>query len=286
MKFNNRFTLEGGKKMPEKHYYIYRFLNDKQEIIYVGKTKLNLRNRILTHIKLKTLNNEQLKEIYKIQYIEVDNEFDWHILEIFYINYFKAKYNKEFVSDNENYSILNLNIFLDKYIWKDYIEKDEFQEMLKNSDKLYNKKGIKKPQVAEQLNQKQFNEICMYLQQNKKESNKICWLIFNLLAYSKINLSELVELKWNNIPELINKSKIPQELITYYKTNINSKIKNDDYIFKSSKQGFILPRSITTKIKILLNKFFKGNYNSKSFKQINEDYYTKKINTDNIIWLQ
>ena len=190
------------------------------------------------------------------------------------------------MSDNENYSILNLNTFLSKHIWKDYITQNEFQEMLENSDNLYNKKGFIKPQPANQLNQKQFNEICIYLQESKSQYDKISWLIINLLAYSKLGLSELVELKWNNIPELINKSKIPQELITYYKTNINSKIKNDDYIFKSNKQGFILPRSITTKIKTLLNKFFKGNYNSKSFKQINEDYYTKKINTDNIIWLQ
>lgn len=270
----------------ETHYYIYRFLNKNDEVIYVGKTKVNLRSRILAHINLKILNEQQLSEVYLIQYIEIDNEFDWHILEIFYINYFKAKYNKEFVSDNENYSILNLNTFLSKHIWKNYITQNEFQEMLENSDNLYNKKGFIKPQPANQLNQKQFNEICIYLQESKSQYDKISWLIINLLAYSKLGLSELVELKWNDIPDLINKEKIPKELINYYKININLNIENDDYIIKSRKEGFVLPRSVTYKIKILLQKFYQGNYNTKSFQQLNENYYSQKINTSDIIWLQ
>ena len=73
----------------EKHYYIYRFLNENNEVLYVGKTYNELLKRILGHVNLKLLTDSQLKEIDKIQYIEISNAFDWHILEIFYINYFK-----------------------------------------------------------------------------------------------------------------------------------------------------------------------------------------------------
>lgn len=275
-------------KEKETHYYIYRFLNKNDEVIYVGKTKLSLKKRILEHIKLKLLNEQQLSEVYKIQYVEIDNEFDWHLLEIFYINYFKAKYNKQFKINNDiDYSILNLSYFLEKYKWNDFINYEEFQTMIKNSNNLYNSRGFIKPQPASQLSQRQFNDVCVYLEKSKNKSDKINWLILNLLAYSKLNLQKLVMLKWCDISNLIKEEQIPKQLIVYYKTKINLNINENDYIFKSRKKsGFILPCNITNKIKILLKKFFNENYNTKSFQQLNEDYYVNKSNINNIIWLQ
>ena len=62
-------------------FYIYRFLNNKNEIVYVGKTT-NLKNRFKQHSHLT-------KEVVKIEYIECASEADMTWKEIYYINLYK-----------------------------------------------------------------------------------------------------------------------------------------------------------------------------------------------------
>lgn len=271
----------------EKHYYIYRFLNKNNEVLYVGKTYNELLKRILGHVNLKLLTDSQLREIDKIQFIEISNAFDWHILEIFYINYFKAKYNKEFQCQEELFKIINTKEIVGKYCWKDIITKKEFLEILENSKNKYRRDGILKVQKETQLTQKEFNNLCIELQNSKKISDKINWFLINLLAYTSIGLKNILMLKWKDIENEINKKRIPMELIVFYKETINpsSNFKESDYIIPSQKDGFLTLSNASKKIKMLINRFYKGTYNSRSFKNIRENYFTQALKKEDIIWL-
>lgn len=70
--------------------YLYQLKNDKNEIIYVGKTK-NLRQRLLQHAKYKSWFNE-VSEIY---YHLFENKTDCDVYEIYYINKFNPIYNRD-----------------------------------------------------------------------------------------------------------------------------------------------------------------------------------------------
>lgn len=271
----------------EKHYYIYRFLNKNNEVLYVGKTYNELLKRILGHVNLKLLTDSQLREIDKIQFIEISNAFDWHILEIFYINYFKAKYNKEFQCQEELFKIINTKEIVGKYCWKDIITKKEFLEILENSKNKYRRDGILKVQKEIQLTQKEFNKLCNELQKSKRKSDKINWLLINLLAYTNIGLKNILMLKWKDIKNKININHIPVELITFYKENIifTSMFNENDYVIPSQKDGFLPLSNAGKKIKTLINRFYQGTYNSRSFKNIRENYYKQLTKKEDIIWL-
>jgi len=70
-------------------FYIYKFLNKKGEVIYIGKT-YELKKRFAQHKKDKSWWNE----ISDIETAEVKDRFWLSIYEVYYINKFKAKYNK------------------------------------------------------------------------------------------------------------------------------------------------------------------------------------------------
>lgn len=72
---------------------IYRFLNENNEIVYVGKTT-NIKNRMYQHfISGGHLRQEQYNQVVKIEYIECKNEADMSIKEIYFINKYKPKFN-------------------------------------------------------------------------------------------------------------------------------------------------------------------------------------------------
>lgn len=72
-----------------KDYYIYRFLNEKNEVIYVGKTT-NLNRRIEAH-KHSSLSNIPLFdfEVFNIEYAKFKSEYKSSIYEIHYIVKYK-----------------------------------------------------------------------------------------------------------------------------------------------------------------------------------------------------
>lgn len=277
------------KEQKKKCLYIYRFLNKDNEVLYVGKTSNNLKTRMFGHFNsMKRLTEEQLNEINKIQYIKILNSFEWHVLEIFYINYFKAKYNKEFQCEDNDFNILHIEKILEKYKWKNFMCKKEILEMIDNAKNPYNVKGFLKTQKEEQLSIQQFNFICIELQKSKKQSDKISWLLLNLLAYSNLKITEILNLKWEDIENGYYTKNIPADLIFYYTTIINpnlNKIQKPFLIF-SQKQNQVSLANICKKIKKSINNYYKNNYNSRSLKNIRKSYFSNKLNKEDILWLQ
>lgn len=70
-------------------FYVYRFINTNNEVIYVGKTN-SIETRMYQH---KTNKMPFWKEWQRIEYVEFENEKDQLLYEILMINKFNPKYN-------------------------------------------------------------------------------------------------------------------------------------------------------------------------------------------------
>lgn len=85
--------------------YIYRFIDKNQKVAYVGKTN-NLNKRYNQHFgKRGHLTKECYNSVWKIEYIKVDSELNALLLETYYINKYRPKYNKL----NKTYRPTNTN---------------------------------------------------------------------------------------------------------------------------------------------------------------------------------
>lgn len=79
--------------------FLYRFLNEKGEIIYIGKTlSKNLLTRMNGHNHLPP---EAYMEKSKVECVEIESKGDLAIYEMVYINKYKPKYNKANKYDDE-----------------------------------------------------------------------------------------------------------------------------------------------------------------------------------------
>ena len=73
--------------------YVYRFLDSKGNIIYVGKT-VNMDNRMQSHFTKGHLSKECYNSVAKIEYQKYKTESDSLIMETYYITKYSPKYNK------------------------------------------------------------------------------------------------------------------------------------------------------------------------------------------------
>lgn len=99
--------------------YVYRFLNKEDQVIYVGKTN-NLNKRYMQHFsKRGHLSKECYNSVAKIEYITETSELNALLLETYYINKFRPKYNKL----NKTYratSIQDVNLKQINESWKTF----------------------------------------------------------------------------------------------------------------------------------------------------------------------
>lgn len=81
----------------QRKFYLYRFINEKDEVIYIGRTN-DIRRRIITeHFTNNThLPNECYTETQKVEYAEFANESEEVVYEAILINQEKPKYNTQF----------------------------------------------------------------------------------------------------------------------------------------------------------------------------------------------
>jgi len=118
-RFDNKETIK------HEHFYLYRFLNKNNEIMYVGKTT-NMNNRMYTHLNnhfsLRTPEKYDLyNNLHTIEYCEMESDYHMNMYEIHYICKYKPLYNLEFKSDNNNLFDIP-DIIWTPYIIKSYID--------------------------------------------------------------------------------------------------------------------------------------------------------------------
>ena len=101
---------------------VYRFINNEDEIIYIGKAK-NLINRLNCHNHLSKKCYEERK---RIDFISFETEEEMNIAERYFIAKIKPKYNIEFSKNNINFHIESL----DSALWKRYDLKEIKKEKI------------------------------------------------------------------------------------------------------------------------------------------------------------
>ena len=95
---------------------VYRFVNESNKIIYIGKAK-NLKNRLGTkEHKSKHLPDECYKQIALIQYVTFETENDMEFAEKYYIQKYKPKFNSVLANKQITIEVPAL----DKRMWFPY----------------------------------------------------------------------------------------------------------------------------------------------------------------------
>lgn len=104
----NKIVVQKLKKIP-KAPGVYLYRNDKNRVIYVGKA-INLKNRVTSyfHGEHDGKTEELVKNIFNIEWIEVESEFEALILEADLIKRYKPKYNIR-LRDDKGYSYLKIS---------------------------------------------------------------------------------------------------------------------------------------------------------------------------------
>ena len=73
--------------------YVYRFIDGKGNIIYIGKT-VNINSRMQQHFSNGHLDKQCYNSVAKIEYQKYKTESDSLIMETYYITKYSPKYNK------------------------------------------------------------------------------------------------------------------------------------------------------------------------------------------------
>lgn len=73
--------------------FVYRFIDDKERVIYYGKT-IDLDSRIHNHFTRGHLPRECYDSVARIEYQKYKTESDALIMETYYITKYNPKYNK------------------------------------------------------------------------------------------------------------------------------------------------------------------------------------------------
>lgn len=93
-------------------YYVYRFKDKKDNIIYVGRTK-DLYKRFLSHMYLNR------DDVYKIEYIKCSSEAEMVWKEIYYINLYYNELSKNISDVYKNGKMKDIGL---KDIWIEYTD--------------------------------------------------------------------------------------------------------------------------------------------------------------------
>ena len=157
--------------------YVYVMYNDKNEVLYVGKT-INIESRMRQHFGKDA--EEWKMEVKNIKYMNCFTEIDMSIYEIYLINVLKPKYNASMLYKGE--SFLNLEYKLIDYTGK--IEDDLYEDITQKD-----KDRIKKFLIIyEDKGKSKFNSNYDSHKNLKRYSNVLSnrWCLANRDKYDKV----------------------------------------------------------------------------------------------------
>ena len=80
--------------MIQRKGFVYKFISDKNQVLYVGKT-VNMDARMKQHFSKKShlFGSGLYEQIQRIEYMTCKNEFEALQKELIYINFYKPRYN-------------------------------------------------------------------------------------------------------------------------------------------------------------------------------------------------
>ncbi|WP_170075943.1 nucleotide excision repair endonuclease [Paraclostridium dentum] len=103
--------------MFERKGYVYKMIDISNQVLYVGKT-VNMTRRMKQHFSNKShLYGRGLYEnVQRIEYLTCKNEYESLQTELYYINFYKPKFNKE--SKIADFVAIDNNINKNWKVWK------------------------------------------------------------------------------------------------------------------------------------------------------------------------
>lgn len=94
-------------------YYVYRFLNENDDILYVGKTRQLIKKRMRDHFGSQGhLSTECYSEVANVEYLKLGSRMEMDIVEIYYINKYKPLFNVHLKYEE------NLTVHLGEHVWE------------------------------------------------------------------------------------------------------------------------------------------------------------------------
>ena len=80
--------------MIQRKGYVYRFMSDKNQVLYVGKT-VNMDQRMKHHFSKKShlAHTDLYTRVQRIEYMTCKSEYEALQKELAYINFYKPRYN-------------------------------------------------------------------------------------------------------------------------------------------------------------------------------------------------
>ena len=80
--------------MIQRKGYVYRFMSDKNQVLYIGKT-VNMDQRMKHHFSKKShlAHTDLYTKVQRIEYMTCKSEYEALQKELAYINFYKPRYN-------------------------------------------------------------------------------------------------------------------------------------------------------------------------------------------------
>jgi len=104
------------KKRNDSDYFVYKFVDDNEQIIYIGKT-IRLPARMVQHFKTDShLPDGCYDNVKDVFYCLLKTKAEMDIYEIYLIDKFRPQYNEKSVYEQEEIS----SIVLPELVWKEY----------------------------------------------------------------------------------------------------------------------------------------------------------------------
>jgi len=97
-------------------YFVYKFVDDNNQIIYIGKT-IRLPARMVQHFKTDShLTDECYDHVKSVFYCSLKTKIEMDIYEIYLIDKYRPQYNKKSICEQDEIS----SLVLPELVWKKY----------------------------------------------------------------------------------------------------------------------------------------------------------------------
>ena len=163
-----------------KKYYIYKMFDNDNNLLYIGKTH-NFYARMNAHFSAETLKKQPWKqEVYKVEVIELYNQYDIDIVEIYLIGKEKPKYNIDRVYENTSPSFDIIYKIKNKFIIDNPLNielKDEdIQKKIASSKEVYDLYNLSKKEKETIMNNLNIYNRTHIKNSNDKNALSLNWM--------------------------------------------------------------------------------------------------------------
>lgn len=164
--------------------YVYKFVGDTTNIIYIGKTD-NIDNRMKQHFSSRGhLSSACYDSVVKVFYSVLPTKCDADILETFLINKYSPKYN----TDKIFYQNINRNKYqLQEPEWIQY----EFAEAVEPISEEYQLLAVLKNNISILNNSEYLQSICSVIAEFTDEISKLIKVNELAMRYLQVDLSRV-----------------------------------------------------------------------------------------------